>query len=87
MGAKIQAFDIFQTPLSSHYPLPLNEESYHLQQHPHLLPGRPEVVEGAGSSLQNRTEFKGTFSRDFEPSTPASPAGALGGGRVEKNSI
>jgi hypothetical protein len=23
-GAKIQAFDIFQTPLSSHYPLPLN---------------------------------------------------------------
>jgi hypothetical protein len=24
MGAKIQAFDIFQTPLSSHYPLPLN---------------------------------------------------------------
>jgi hypothetical protein len=23
MGAKIQAFDIFQTPLSSHYPLPL----------------------------------------------------------------
>ncbi len=22
MGAKIQAFDIFQTPLSSHYPLP-----------------------------------------------------------------
>jgi hypothetical protein len=26
MGAKIQAFDIFQTPLSSHYPLPLNEK-------------------------------------------------------------
>ncbi len=25
MGAKIQAFDIFQTPLSSHYPLPLSE--------------------------------------------------------------
>ncbi len=24
MGAKIQAFDIFQTPLSSHYQLPLN---------------------------------------------------------------
>ncbi len=24
MGAKIQAFDIFQTPLGSHYPLPLN---------------------------------------------------------------
>ncbi len=23
MGAKIQAFDIFQTPLSSHYTLPL----------------------------------------------------------------
>jgi hypothetical protein len=23
MGAKILAFDIFQTPLSSHYPLPL----------------------------------------------------------------
>jgi hypothetical protein len=23
MGANIQAFDIFQTPLSSHYPLPL----------------------------------------------------------------
>jgi hypothetical protein len=23
MGAKIQAFDIFQTPVSSHYPLPL----------------------------------------------------------------
>ncbi len=23
MGAKNQAFDIFQTPLSSHYPLPL----------------------------------------------------------------
>ncbi len=26
MGAKIQAFDIFQTPLSSHYPLPLKYE-------------------------------------------------------------
>jgi hypothetical protein len=26
MGAKIQAFDIFQTPLSSHYPLPLRDE-------------------------------------------------------------
>jgi hypothetical protein len=25
MGAKIQAFDIFQTPLSSHYPQPLNK--------------------------------------------------------------
>jgi aminopeptidase N len=25
MGAKIQAFDIFQTPLSSHYPLPLRD--------------------------------------------------------------
>jgi hypothetical protein len=25
MGAKIQAFDIFQTPLSSHYPLPLSQ--------------------------------------------------------------
>ncbi len=24
MGSKIQAFDIFQTPLSSHYPLPFN---------------------------------------------------------------
>ncbi len=24
MGAKIQAFDIFQTPLSSHYPLHLS---------------------------------------------------------------
>jgi hypothetical protein len=23
MGAKIQAFEIFQTPFSSHYPLPL----------------------------------------------------------------
>jgi hypothetical protein len=28
MGAKIQAFDIFQTPLSSHYPLPLKSHSY-----------------------------------------------------------
>jgi hypothetical protein len=27
MGAKIQAFDIFQTHLSSHYPLPLNEKA------------------------------------------------------------
>jgi hypothetical protein len=27
MGAKIQAFDIFQTPLSSHYPLPLTVDS------------------------------------------------------------
>jgi hypothetical protein len=25
MGAKTQAFDIFQTPLSSHYPLPLSQ--------------------------------------------------------------
>jgi hypothetical protein len=24
MGAKIQAFDIFQTPLGPHYPLPLS---------------------------------------------------------------
>jgi hypothetical protein len=28
MGAKIQAFDFFLTPLSSHYPLPLNIERY-----------------------------------------------------------
>jgi hypothetical protein len=28
MGAKIQAFDIFQTPLSSHYPLPLSFRRY-----------------------------------------------------------
>jgi len=27
MGAEIQAFDIFQTPLSSHYPLPLKDIS------------------------------------------------------------
>ncbi len=27
MGAKIQAFDIFQTPHSSHYPLPLKEKN------------------------------------------------------------
>jgi hypothetical protein len=26
MGTKTQAFDIFQTPLSSHYPLPLSEK-------------------------------------------------------------
>ncbi len=26
MGAKIQAFDIFQTPLNSHYPLPLSQK-------------------------------------------------------------
>jgi hypothetical protein len=26
MGAKIQAFDIFLTPLSSHYSLPLSNE-------------------------------------------------------------
>lgn len=65
--------------------VPLKDEYYHLQQHPHPLPGRPEEVEGAGSSLHNRTEFKGTFSRDFEPSAsaPASAAGALGGGHVE----
>jgi hypothetical protein len=30
MGAKIQAFDIFQTPLSSHYPLPLKKEILNL---------------------------------------------------------
>ncbi len=30
MGAKIQAFDIFQTPLSSHYPLPLNRKKQYL---------------------------------------------------------
>jgi hypothetical protein len=28
MGAKIQAFDIFQTPLSSHYPLPLKRPKH-----------------------------------------------------------
>jgi hypothetical protein len=27
MGAKTQAFDIFQTPLSSHYPLPLRDRA------------------------------------------------------------
>ncbi len=62
--------------------VPLKDEnSYHLQQHPHLLPGRPEEVEGAGSSLHNRIVFKGTFSRDLEPyaSAPASAAGAAGG--------
>jgi hypothetical protein len=26
MGAKIQEFDIFQTPLSSHYPLPISQK-------------------------------------------------------------
>jgi hypothetical protein len=31
MGAKIQVFDIFQTPLSSHYPLPLNKKVTQLQ--------------------------------------------------------
>jgi hypothetical protein len=30
MGAKIQAFDIFQIPLISHYPLPLNVIKFHL---------------------------------------------------------
>ncbi len=30
MGAKIQAFDIFQTPLSYHYPLPLKGLCYHM---------------------------------------------------------
>jgi hypothetical protein len=34
MGAKIQAFDIFQTPLSSQYPLPL---SYTLQSSNNLM--------------------------------------------------
>ena len=29
MGAKVQAFDIFQTPLSSHYPLPLMYDIQH----------------------------------------------------------
>jgi hypothetical protein len=28
MGAKTQAFDIFPTPLISHYPLPLKEGTY-----------------------------------------------------------
>ncbi len=29
IGAKIQAFSIFQTPLSSHYPLPLNAQKWY----------------------------------------------------------
>ncbi len=32
MGAKIQAFDIFQTPLSSHYPLPLRPKNTYIDQ-------------------------------------------------------
>jgi hypothetical protein len=40
-----------------------------LHMNPQL--GRPEGVEGAGSSLHNRTVFKGTFSRDLEPSASA----------------
>ncbi len=34
MGAKIQAFDIFQTPLSSHYPLPLTSDIPGGTEHP-----------------------------------------------------
>jgi hypothetical protein len=36
IGAKIQAFDIFQTPLSSHYPLPLTQKFFKL-----AIPGFP----------------------------------------------
>ncbi len=39
MGAKIQAFDIFQTPLSSHYPQPLSDEDVKLHA---LLSYTPE---------------------------------------------
>ncbi len=33
MGAKIQAFDIFQTPLSSHYPLPLSTVNMYIYRY------------------------------------------------------
>ncbi len=33
MGAKIQAFDIFQTPLSFHYPLPLILTDFNVKYH------------------------------------------------------
>jgi hypothetical protein len=40
MGAKIQAFDIFQTPLSSHYPLPLSQVREFFKGFPTPLKGK-----------------------------------------------
>ncbi len=37
MGAKTQAFDIFQTPLSSHYPLPVTAFSLSRLSTTHLI--------------------------------------------------
>jgi hypothetical protein len=45
MGAKIQAFDIFQTPLSSHYPL-------HLKTPHRLSPTYRKVQLGPGKQWE-----------------------------------
>ncbi len=52
MGAKIQAFDIFQTPLSSHYPLPLSQTSEASESQNRVLDAQNGALEAQnGGSL------------------------------------
>jgi hypothetical protein len=44
MGAKIQAFDIFQTPLSSHYPLPLSVSGGNLVVAEYIFVSKTELI-------------------------------------------
>ncbi len=57
MGAKIQAFDIFQTPLSSHYPLPLMPDPVaHIRPDLTLKINQPKIFPTT-SSFKAKTEF------------------------------
>jgi hypothetical protein len=64
MGAKYQVFDIFQTPLSSHYPLPLKSD-LDLDLDPHWFGSldkiRIEKKAGSGSALKAMRIQRVTF--------------------------
>ncbi len=52
MGAKIQAFDIFQTPLSSHYPLsPVRQSLCWQIANPHIK--NPQIQKDSGLLIEN----------------------------------
>jgi hypothetical protein len=61
MGAQIQAFDIFQTHLSSHYPLPLSRKSRIC--FPLIKKTYPcgDIVGGGAHGLKELEEKKVTF--------------------------
>jgi hypothetical protein len=62
MGDKTQAFDFFQTPLSSHYPLPLSTEQKRTifeQKFLKFLKGPKREMFVAGIFTENRSVWVG----------------------------